>query len=383
MDGAEATWSEANGEQPQTGFPQQANQQQPAQPQKQGQNAMAMTEATDDIPTDFVYDTEHPEIPVPFTVQIGEERLEGSRISVAAAYVKTPVPLNPSFQGSRHVVKLSFVFEGFAITLTPEIVIAGFQDDEVKLQFIDPAGPHLPQLRYILNSYIAGDFVSLGAMMSYTGPAKAPQKKGDVVEDKRSKVRRIGQVAVSVCLIALAANVLWNRFSTSYEPRPVFIARGGSEMRATTGGQLTFLNPAAKEGEIVYSVAANSGDVLNFQMPCNCEIQVTDGVYEGATILPSDPILTFFDSNVVIRVQSQMSIEGLAKAMNGEQVYLDLEDGRSVPVSVSLTAATNAAAARGDLYLPVALVAEEGTLSPEDIGTPARVRLSRSLLGVL
>ncbi len=39
-------------------------------------------------------------------------------------------------------------------------------------------------------------------------------------------------------------------------------------MKATTAGQISFLNPNAKKGEVAFSINANTGDVLNFQLPC-------------------------------------------------------------------------------------------------------------------
>src|SRR5690606_12040516 len=136
-------------------------------------------------------------------------------------------------------------------------------------------------------------------------------------------------MALSGVLILAALAAIHQRYTTSYEPRPVFITRQGNDMRATSPGQITFLNTEAKAGEVLYSISANSGDTLNFMLPCPCEVALSDGIYLGATVLPSDPILTIFDTNVQVRVQTQMSIEGLTKAVNGEQVFLDMSDGRA------------------------------------------------------
>ncbi|WP_102109636.1 hypothetical protein [Oceaniglobus roseus] len=336
-----------------------------------------------EIASDFVFETEHPVLPVPFTAQVGDQVFQGTGLSLTAAHVIAPGPIDPGFEGSRHIIKLEFNFEGFSIDLFPEARLTGLHTNDLKLQFIDPTGPHLPQLRYILNSFIAGDFVSLGAMMAYTGPVKPkPSKvKAGGRNDRADMIRRIGAIVLSVVLIAVALNALRLRYTQSYEARPVFITREGKEMQATSPGQISMLNPRARAGQVVYAISSNSGDTLNFVLPCDCDVTLADGIYEGATVLPSDPILTFFDSSVQVRVQSQMSIEGLTKAMNGEQVWLDLGDGRSVPVDVVLTSATDDAAQNGDLYLPVVLRAEDGALTPGDIGKPARVRLSKSIFG--
>jgi alginate biosynthesis protein Alg44 len=333
------------------------------------------------VPSDFVYETEHPVLPIPFTATVGGTKLDGTGISVAAAYVAIKGVLDPAWKDHREVVTLQFDFDGFSITLFPEIVVPGARrDGEMTLQFMDPAGAHLPQLRYIINSYLAGDFVTMNGLLSYTGPVKPKSGKGSEASPSRLRIRSIAVGFLSLSLIFATVSFLFNRATQTIEPRPVFIERIGQDMRATSAGQVSYLNPNATAGEVVFSINSNSGDVLNFQLPCDCEVEVTEGIFEGATVLPIDVILSLFDSNAGVRVQTQMSIEGLGKAMNGERTYLDISDGRTIPVEVRVTTATYAAAERGDLFVPVSLVHQESDLSVEDIGKSAQLRLIRPLI---
>jgi hypothetical protein len=334
------------------------------------------------LPSEFAYENEHPVIPVPFKVTLGDARLDGVALSVTAAYVAINGKVDPDWRGHREVVTLQFDFNGFSVTLFPEVVIAGSRNDgEMTLQFLDPAGPHLPQLRYILNSFIAGDFVTMNGMLNYTGPQKPKTTLGDAAPTSKLRMRSMAVAVMSLTIIVAAANHLYDRATQTLEPRPVFIERVGQDMRATTAGQVVYLNTQAKAGEVVFSINSNSGDVLNFQLPCDCEVVVTQGIFEGATVLPIDVILTFFDSTVGVSVETQMSIEGLAKAMNGERAFLDINDGRSVPARIVVTSATNAAAASGELFVPVQIEVPPGVLTEEDIGKAARLRLSRSPFG--
>lgn len=332
------------------------------------------------LPADFAYDSEHPVLPVPFTATMGEARLEGTGLSVAAAYVAIDGALDPRWINHRAPARLQFAFEGFAVVLEAEVMVAGSRrPGEMTLQFLDPLGPHLPQLRHILNSHIAGDLVSLGGFLSYTGPTKPKAARAaETTTAWGRRLRSLMVAAVSLVLILAAVGLMISRATRSYEPRPVFIEREGREMRATTAGQIAYLNPAAKKGEVVFTINANTGDVLNFQLPCDCEVAVTDGIFEGATVLPFDVILSIFDATLGVRVQTQISIEGLAKVMNGAGATLDVNDGQSIPVRVETTSATTAAALRGDPAVPVRLVPAAGALTPEDIGKAARLRLSSS-----
>jgi mannuronan synthase len=183
--------------------------------------------------------------------------------------------------------------------------------------------------------------------------------------------------ALSLFLITASATFLYQRITQSTELLPIFIEQATLDMKATTAGQISYLNPDAQQGEVVFSINANSGDVLNFQLPCDCKIMVADGIFEGATVLPIDDVLSLLQDGAGIRVQTQISVEGLAKVMNGEVAYLDLADGRSFPVRVATSSATNAAAHRGEAFVPVYLVPEEGVLTDADVGKAAQLRLSK------
>ena len=334
------------------------------------------------LPQDFVYETEHPEMPVPFKMLIAGHKLEGIGLSVTAAFVAINGPFDDSWVGRKEVVQMVFQFKGFAITLSPEMVVVGSRGtNEMTLQFIDPLGDHLPQLRYILNSFIAGDFVTMNGMLGFSGPVKPKNSGGNNAGEPKRRIRSIALALLSSLLILMAANILISRATKEYESRPVFITRSGTQMTATAPGQVSYINPEAKKDEVVFSINTNSGDVLSFKMPCDCEVTVYDGIIVGATVLPIDIILSLFESNATLRVETQMSVEGLSKVLNGNKVFLEMTDGRVIPTEVTVTPSTNTAALRGDPFVPVILVPKDGMLSTVDIGKSARLRLSKTLFG--
>jgi len=169
-------------------------------------------QARSSVPSVFVYETEHPVLPIPFKVTMGDVRLTGTAISVTAAYVAISGPLDPAWNDHRQVVTVQFDFDGFSVTLFPDVVVAGSRrSGDMSLQFMDPAGAHLPQLRFIINSYIAGDFVSMNGLMSYTGPTRPTGAKGGEAPASRRRVRSAAVAFLSLCVIFAAVNILFTR----------------------------------------------------------------------------------------------------------------------------------------------------------------------------
>lgn len=280
-------------------------------------------------------------------------------------------------KGSKHAARIQFDFKNFSVSIYPDVIVVGEKDDELILKFADPTGDHAAQLRFVLNSFIAGDFVTLGAVMAYSGPTKPKEDKKPAEQDWKQRYRSIGVATLSAVLAIWAASALYVRYTTGIEMHPVLIERSGQPMQATTAGQVSYLNPNAAKDEVLFSVNANSGDVLNFKMPCDCEVVLNQGVREGVTVLPTDVILTILVNSFELNIQALMSVEGLARAMTGDRVFLDLADGRSIPVQVLAGSSANSATLGGELFVPVQLIPEEGALTEADIGRYGQLRLAK------
>jgi hypothetical protein len=181
----------------------------------------------------------------------------------------------------------------------------------------------------------------------------------------------------SFLLAMVAAYGLFVRYTTGYEMHPVLVEHAGQAMQATTAGQVAYLNPEAKQGDVLFSINANSGDILNFRMPCDCKVALGQGVREGLTVLPADVLLTILTNTTDLRIQALMSVEGLARAMKGDQVFLDLADGRSVAVQVIAGKTANTALLGGELFVPVEIIAPDEALNKADIGRYGQLRLTK------
>jgi len=331
----------------------------------------------------FIYENEHPQLPIPFTARVGDRRLEGNSISITQALVSGLMPPNGNMQ--KCPVALQFDFEGFSVNLFLEanvLKIGAPDSPEYSLQFCDPSGSHLAPLRYIMNSHLAGDLVTVGRFLGYTGPTqvkpKKPVEKPRLTQRIGRTVRQAGIIVLSLGLVAMAANIVRERVIFSYEPRPVVISQSGETLRATSAGQITYINEAAGVGDVVYSIGANSGDLLSVRMPCDCTMLPSPDFYEGATILAGAPLVKLIGPDAEIEANTQISFEGAARLLAGDSAELELSDGRVVPVTVKLAETTDGSRANDN-------IAAQIIISPEaaeqiEIGETARLRFRRQLL---
>lgn len=345
--------------------------------QKAKRKNLNLVGANTPVPYEFGFESEHPAVSLPFSLKVCGQQFVGSRISMTTIHVMSRDEIF-LIKGSKHAARIQFDFKNFSVSIYPEVVVAGETGDELILKFADPTGDHVAQLRFVLNSFIAGDFVTLGAVMAYSGPTKPKEEKQKAEPNWKERYRSIAVATLSGFLALWAASALYVRYTTGIEMHPVLIERAGQPMQATTAGQISYLNPEAAMGEVLFSVNANSGDVLNFKMPCDCEVVLSQGVREGVTVLPTDVILTILVNSLDLNVQALMSVEGLSRAMKGDRVFLDLADGRSIPVQVIAGKGANTASMAGDLFVPVQLVAKDDSLTEADIGKYGQLRLAKS-----
>lgn len=332
------------------------------------------------VPAGFGLENEHPMLTMPFSLRVDGQKFEGKRISVTE--IEIAVPRGTMDAGAKDLATLSFPFEDFAITLTAQVTATDRGDGDTSvLLFAEPTGAHLAQLRYIINSYIAGDIVTLKGLMAYTGPTQPKTPKPANEKSTRDRVRSIGIALISLLIAFVAGTAVFTRYTTAYELYPVFIEQAGQAMRATVAGQVDYLDPEAAPGEVAFSIASNTGDVLSFRMPSAGEVKVATNVFEGATVLPEDLILTILENSSSLRLTTLISIEGLTRALQGDPAVIELTDGREVPVTVNVRDTTRAAALRGDLFVPVDLTVPNGRLGPSDQNMSARLKLSKTLAG--
>jgi alginate biosynthesis protein Alg44 len=307
---------------------------------------------------------DHPMVDLPFNAIIDGRQFRGHGLSLVSAHVVGL--LGTSTTGTPRIVRLVFDFDGFAVTL---VLLADVHEvpgggGEVQLDFTQPAGPHLPQLRHILNAFIAGDLVALGTVIGVAGTTPPKPVKATAAGTGRRVAQGTGLAALALLLIALAGGLVYQRSFVHLLPDLGAVALQGETLRATSSGQIAFLDTAAPQGQVALAITTASGDVLSLTMPCDCKA-TSLGLRVGSTVLAGEPVLQLTTPNAPVVVLAPIPPAMAYDVARGDRVEVTLPDGRTVTAKATLNA-SQPAVLTPDAPLPATLV-----------GQPVQVRLIR------
>lgn len=318
---------------------------------------------------DTVDDGDPPSVNLPFTLTLGGRVLTGCGLSLTTVRVAMPAGELP-MAGSTQSAQIRFPFEDFDVSIYPVVRVQPHtENDTIVLRFTDPEGPHRTQLRYILNSHLAGDIVSLGGMLRHT--AQAAQARTDAAPTRRSAYFWPAVAAVPLLVLALAGAADSNAVAPVGSAVIVQPAQG---LHAQAAGRLVQISPDAGRGETAFSVLTADGNLVDAANPCDCSLRVPTDMAAGTEVLPGDLVLTATADTAAPSLYGQLDRSALKRVEAGERLAVTFADGRRVPVEVRHTSETEASARAGAARLPVRLIPTDGAPSPDDIG--AQVSLS-------
>lgn len=251
---------------------------------------------------------EHPLVTIPFTAFIDGRKFLGQGLSLVEAHVTGLA--DPALEGQERLVRLSFEFQGFSVSLNPKMRIERLSSRQLVLHFAEPAGPHLPQLRHILNEFIAGDLTAIGSVIrAGTLGGAAGGGAGTV---RRGFGRRLVSaagtlltLAAMLALVGLAWLLIENRLLVTDFASPGRVVEEGRTLRAVADGQIAFLDTGAAPGDVVLAIAATSGETLSLAMPCDCTVR-TIGVAEGSTVLSGEPVLRLAEPGAATVIEAEV-----------------------------------------------------------------------------
>ncbi|TNB49239.1 hypothetical protein FF124_04425 [Martelella lutilitoris] len=323
-----------------------------------------------DLP-DNGHDSDHPSIWMPFSVFIDGQELEGVGISLVAAYVGGWG--GADLAGRDLIARFSFQFDGYSIVLPIE-VRAGLEDRRsgaYKLVFLDPTGPHLAHLRYMMNAYLAGDLIEINEVLRIPPEYKKKSKvleppKPPTVKERLRKVFGLLWVgALTVALIALTVWTIHYHIFVHKVPGLATVTPAGLPLTAPEAGQIAYVDSQAPEGGVVFSLQSARGGVLNFSNPCNCDIMLTSNGTVGATVLPGTPIAYVKTGDAGPTIKVVMPDDLSKMLLFGAEAEARLPDGQTLPLTVVDVKAEEGGSGSRSI---VSLSAPSGALGAGDIG---------------
>lgn len=282
------------------------------------------------ITSDLHAGNEHPSINLPFSVVIEGRSYEGICLSMAAAKINGLAAPGLT-QGTRMAI-FRFNFGAFLFSLPIAVIVdtANANTGELDLTFAEPTGPHMPQLRYLLNAWLAGDVVNLHDILQ--AKSRLPKASGNQqahVSPGKLATRLVGgaiSAAASVLFVFGATALISSRLYQHDVEGPSVAVWNGSVLRATTSGQLSFFaqNPANRQP--LYTIESASGSSVTTLMPCDCSVRERY-VDQGATVLAGEPVAQLGDGNGALVVEARLSSADFNALSDTATIVMTAADG--------------------------------------------------------
>ncbi len=300
---------------------------------------------------------DHPMMDIPFMVGIDGRQYRGMRLSLVMAEIGGL--MDPGLENATRLMRLVFPFHGFSVTLGVLGLIKHVDREKglASVSFVDPGGEHLPQMRHILNSYIAGDLVALGGVIGVgsTLPSPAKRAANDAAKRKFTLGRLFGSagmVLATVLLVGGAGTLAYSRIFTQQIETPGRAMQDGLTLGAIAAGQLDYVNLEASEGEVAFSIRTISGDLLSIAMPCTCDATL-QGTEVGATVQAGDAVLGVSAPDAPLVVNTQVTSDELLQLAFADHVSIRFADGETIRARAETEGLRGQS---GDALIPVRLV---------------------------
>lgn len=280
--------------------------------------------------TDLHAGNEHPSINLPFSVVIDGRSYDGICLSMAAAKINGLAA--PGLTQGTRLAMFRFNFGAFLFSLPIAVIVdtANANTGELDLTFAEPTGPHMPQLRYLLNAWLAGDVVNLNDILQ--AKSRLPKAPGHQHSDSAtgkiaSKFLGVAiSAAASVLFVFGATALVSSRVYQHDVEGPSIAVWNGSMLRATTSGQISFFAQNPANGQPLYTIESASGSSVTTLLPCDCSIRKTYAE-QGATVLAGEPIAQLGDGNGALVVEARLSSADFNALSDMAKIVMTAADG--------------------------------------------------------
>ena len=316
---------------------------------------------------------EHPLLDIPFVVGIDGRQFKGERLSLVAAEITGL--MDPALDGATRLMRFMFPFKGFSVTLDVlgQVQSLDRGNGHATVTFVDPAGAHLPQLRHLINSYIAGDLVALGEVIGVAPSQPSPASRAVASAKGLTFGRIIGSAGLALATLALIAAVgslAYTRIFTQALIAPGLVVQDGMTLTATAAGQVDYVNTAAAKGEVAYTIRASSGEMLSIAMPCDCSATALAATV-GATVNAGQPMLSVHAADAPVVLTATVPAADMLTLAFADHVSASFADGSTIAASIDPASLRAEPGAAG---LPIRLIPETA-LAAAQIGQLARLTI--------
>lgn len=281
---------------------------------------------------------DHPVLEIPYTAIIDGRQYAGKELSLVEAKVSGLSA--PELHKTERLVVLQFPFSGFTIGLQVQAKITRLDNsyNDLLISFTNPTASHLSQLRYILNSHIAGEIVTAADILAVVDEDDKPKKQKNADKDSgffsmlNKLFRGIFALGAVVGLAAIVSWIAYNKFFVSEAPGLGTILNEGQQIRSVVSGQISRLSPNANTGEPLAVVQSSQGEFHIIAMPCDCAVDLGNTVV-GDTILIGELIATLSTDTDKTFVEIVVPSEQVKKMLDGGVMEFHLADGQVLPVN--------------------------------------------------
>jgi len=329
---------------------------------------------------------QHARYRIPLICVIGGEEYSVLDWSVAGIGIHgLPPGIGP---GEAVSLRLQFPFEGFTLVVSLDAELRHVDADQGRAGFkyigLVPAQQRM--LRFVLDSYLAGEVVQAGEVLDVAKraiearPREIPQRQ--VSRTLAGRARRAVGVSARYAAIAAAAAALLVFVAASIYER-VFVVPSQSArivadiivVPAAANGRVTFIAGGSEvdAGEPIATVLAANGMSETIDSPCHCQIHARH-VRSDSFVVLGEPILSLRQPDAEPYVVAHVPDNYLMQFYRGVTATIEYADGYRVAN----------AKIRPLPVLPEDGTAEDGgvvrvaldpgrSITAEEIGQPARV----------
>jgi alginate biosynthesis protein Alg44 len=324
---------------------------------------------------------QHPVLDVRYSVIMDGRMYEGAGLSIAGGQVIGLV--SQHMVNERRLATLMFPFAGYSVAIPVDIFVetASSTTGAMSFHLNDPAGPHLPQLRHILNAYIAGEIVNMNGILSATIP-QGQKSGGAKAKGRRSPAafaRGLGLSVAALLLLGFVGAKAYERaFVTPVGGLSVVTAQGQA-LRAIGSGQLEYVNEAAAKGDAVFAIRNASGQVVTVNMECDCAV-LPGHMLAGATVVEGETVAQIAAKDAPVVVRTLFSPKDIYAIAGGAQVEVSMPGQGTIKAELDPASLSRAIlSAAGPADIEVGLIPQT-PIGRDSIGKPVAVRINNGPL---